>query len=241
MTQISELKSLIGQRGGVARPNMYRIDLPTLAGVPSENLNIFCNSVDLPGRSLQTYDKVIGTKYEKVAYAAINPDISASFITMNDYSTRKYFETWQSRAYDVNRYQMKYKDNYAFPFQIHQLRKGISFPIGRIGINTGLPNSILGRLPSGNILDLSQTEIDIDYSTSADIAYTCNVFEAFPISFTSTPLTNEQGGYVQVNVTFSYSRWTSETTEINSNDDLKDFVVGATATLAGQVITKVFK
>ena len=37
---IDQFKSLVSNRGGIARPNLFRIKFPSLAGASSEEVNI---------------------------------------------------------------------------------------------------------------------------------------------------------------------------------------------------------
>lgn len=200
MASINDLKGVISSKNGVARSNLYRVTLPTIAGVSSSDLNILCTNATIPSRQLATYDKVIGTKNEKVVYSSVTDDVSMSFLAMNDYGARRYVEAWQRLAYDHDNYQMAYKSEYVRQITIEQLRRGASFSKG----------TTLYGLPINN------NELTTNFVTNEQPIYTCTLFDAFPVSIDSIQLTNELDGMVQVNMQFAYTRWTSQQSSTGS-------------------------
>jgi len=90
---IDQFKSLVTQRNGIARPNLFRVKLPTLPGATSEELNILCKDVTIPGRQILTSNRQIGMKLEKIPYGYSVPEVSMTFHVLNDYGVKEYFET----------------------------------------------------------------------------------------------------------------------------------------------------
>ena len=125
MASIEELKGLISQSGGMAVPNLYRVELPSINGTSLRDLNLLCKATNLPGRQVMTNNRIIGAVDQKVAYSIATEDINMSFHVSNDYKIRKYFEDWQALAIDPNTYEIGYLNEYAKPVKIHQLKKGI--------------------------------------------------------------------------------------------------------------------
>jgi hypothetical protein len=235
-TNIDQLIGLLGSKNGTARPNVFQVNLPSLPGATASELNILCREVSLPGRQMATYDKVVGTKNEKVAYGSVTDDVAMSFLALNDYGVKKYFEGWQKLAYDQDAFQMGYKSTYAKQVTIHQMKKGFSFPIYNKALNLPhIPTSIKNRLPSLGPINFAESEIDIDFATPDAIVYTCTLHQAWPISIDSIMLNNELDGLVEVRVQLAYTKWTSETPNQQSNSQyLTDLAIGS-------VITNVFK
>jgi hypothetical protein len=235
MASIEQIKGLISSKGGVARSNLFAVELPSIAGVTSRDINLLCRDVNLPGRQIVSYDKEIGTKREKVAYGAISDDLSMTFLLLNDYGIKRYFETWQSLAFDPQTYQIGYKSSYAFDnIKIHQLRKGVSLPVYStpLGIPK-LPPLIQNRLPRVGPFDLAQGEFDLDFLTKDKNVYTCTLYGAWPVTIEAIPLNNELDGLTELRVQLAYTRWTSNFTEATP---VTDFV----QTALGTAITRVF-
>jgi len=128
---IEQLKGEISRGGGVAKGNLYRVILPvipeiyanqTSISVPySQSLNIVCKNVNMPGRQLLTHDKTIGVVNQKIVYGYANEDVSLTFLGLNNYAARKYFEDWQNYCISEDTNRVKYKNTYAKTVTIQQL------------------------------------------------------------------------------------------------------------------------
>jgi hypothetical protein len=189
---IDQLKSMIGDKGGIARPNMFRVELPTLPGATSSTLNLLCKDVVLPGRQILSRERQIGVPIEKIAYGYGVEDVSMTFHVLNDYGVKQYFEYWQNLAVNQNTYELGYKDDYAKQVKIQQLRKGLAFP----GFNK----------------KIGIFEIDVDFISSADVVYECVLEDAYPTTMNNIVLNNEMDGVVELNVQLSYKNWRSSFT-----------------------------
>jgi len=130
MFQIESFKNAISARYGLARNNLWRIQLPTrpayLGGDTfSERdgriLNLMCNATQLPGRQITTNDRQYGIKTEKMAQGFLKDDVSLSFYENNVYTIRRYFQDWQNRVLNQNSYEIRYKNEYAETVTMQQL------------------------------------------------------------------------------------------------------------------------
>jgi|TARA_Y100000289_G_C3923063_1_gene151612 hypothetical protein len=130
MFQIESFKNAISARYGLARNNLWRIQLPTrpayLGGDTfSERdgriLNLMCNATQLPGRQITTNDRQYGIKSEKMAQGFLKDDVSLSFYENNVYTIRRYFQDWQNRVLNQNSYEIRYKNEYAETVTMQQL------------------------------------------------------------------------------------------------------------------------
>lgn len=123
VAKIDDFKSLISQKGGLAKSNIFRVELPGFPGVTKEEINLLCRDVILPGRQIISREKTIGMQNRSVAYGHLYQPVSMTFVLLNDYGIKKYFEYWQSRAINQTSFEVGYKKDYAKPVKIQQLKK----------------------------------------------------------------------------------------------------------------------
>lgn len=217
---VDQLKSAISKGGGLARSNLYLVQLPALdtKGIggliaPEFNaydMNILCRSTQLPGRQILTHERHIGHQRSHIAYTYGVEDITLTFHVLNDYKIKKYFEVWQSLAVNNDNYELGYYKEYAKPVTIKQIRKGISIPIYKndIGFLEDIPSNIRNRLPRIGPIDLSQGQIDLSFITSEMVMYECRLDGAFPTSMASIDLSdNNVNGLTELSVQLSYTNW----------------------------------
>jgi len=193
---VEQLKSLISRRGGVAQANMWKVHLPALPGVQSSrDLNVLCKDVQLPGRQILTQERTIGMKPKKVAYAYGEEDVPMTFLLLNDYGVKDYFEAWQKMVINFDTQGIKYKNDYCRDIVITQLAKRSKEGID-INFNIDLSANSLSEM-----FDLSiRTDIEI---------YKCRLKRAFPTTMNALQLNNEQNGLLELNVQMSYDNWES--------------------------------
>jgi hypothetical protein len=178
MANIEELKSLISNSGGIAMANYFRVELPSINGISTRDLDLLCKATNLPGRQVMTNNRVIGAIDQKVAYNSISEDVSLSFHVMNDYKIRTYFESWQALAIDPNTHEIGYLNEYAKTVKIHQLKRGIGLSIYS------------------------------DRISKDKIMYTCELYEAFPTTVTAIELSDaSENATVELLVQLSYRKW----------------------------------
>ena len=199
MSTIDQLKSLASAKLGFARSNQFLVELPgtfssggifgalttllTSGNMGGGDLNLLCSSATMPGKQLLTLDRRTGMQFEKVAYGYAVDDVSLSFLALNDYGTRKYFDAWRGRVLDETGQTVGYKRDYAKPVKIHQLRK----PIKNIGTDIG--------------------PININVGLGGGSVYSVELIDAFPTTIGQVELNNELDGLVQINVQLSYTNW----------------------------------
>lgn len=209
---VDAFKALVAAKGGLARSSLFQVDLPALDGMASRDLNLLCREVNLPGRQVSTHEYTIGTKTEKIAYGSVTDDVSMSFLVLNDYKVKSYFEQWQKLAYDPETYEIGYKSEYGRQVQIHQTDKGVSFPVlNRSFGSFSIPSNIGNRLPTFGSIDLTRPEFDLDFYLPARKIYTCTLEKAWPVTIESIQLNNDLDGIVELRVQLSYVKWTSTT------------------------------
>jgi len=194
-TSIEALKSKVVQSNGLARPNRFMIELPRIGSVGMDHMNVLCRAATMPGKQIATADRRIGMEFEKVAYGYAVDDVPMTFLMLNDYSVKKYFDAWRNAIIDENTHQVGYKENYQAKVVIHQLSEGI--PSFFIGANFKLgPISIKGG-----------KSINIPGIQMRNTVYSVELIDAFPTTIGQIDFNNEQDGIVEFNVVFSYTNW----------------------------------
>tara|TARA_B110000858_G_C17803989_1_gene476861 strand:+ start:1351 stop:1947 length:597 start_codon:yes stop_codon:yes gene_type:complete len=193
---VEQLKSLISRRGGVAQANMWKVHLPALPGVQSSrDLNVLCKDVQLPGRQILTQERTIGMRPKKVAYAYGEEDVSMTFLLLNDYGVKDYFEAWQNMTINFETQGIKYKNDYCRDIIITQLARRKKDGID-INFNIDLSANSLAEM------------FDLSISTDIEI-YKCRLKRAFPTTMNALQLNNEQNGLLELNIQMSYDNWES--------------------------------
>jgi len=220
MSSIDTMKSLISRKDGIARPNVFRVKLPSLPGATSEEVNLLCKDVVLPGRQVLTNERKIGMRTQKTPYGYGVSDVSMTFHVLNDYGIRKYFEVWQNLAVNQEDHSVGYvrgKEGYGKQIVIEQLKKGIGLPIYQtpLGIPK-LPSELQNRLPKLGPIDLAQGQLDLNYVTNDDVIYSCTLIDAFPTTMNDIQLNNELDGVVELNVQLSYTNWYANQIDVPS-------------------------
>lgn len=164
--------------------------LPSIPGVPglsgpssTREINVLCTRASLPAKRILTSDRQIHMRNEKVAYGYVNDDVSFTFYLMNDYGILNYFQEWQKLVLNEDTQTVGYKNDYAKPIQIHQLRKpiiGKALGAGPIRVNLGLGGGTV---------------------------YSVELLEAFPVQVSEIVFSNELDGLLEVTVDIAYTRF----------------------------------
>jgi hypothetical protein len=127
MITIDGFKAYVNSRNGFARTNAWQVILPIVPGISiqTEELNVMCKDVVLPGRQVLTNERVVGMKQVKQAYAWAQDDVSLTFHLTNNYSIKKYFDQWESIVINKDdAYSLNYPEEYTADVTIQQLVKG---------------------------------------------------------------------------------------------------------------------
>lgn len=175
---INDFKSVIVRKGGLARPNLFRVTLPPISGVTSRELTVLCKNAQLPGRQIMTNERRLGIETSKVAYGYAIIEVPMIFYETNDYNIRKYFEAWQNLA-------------------VNQQTKEVGYLRGTNGYGKDI---LIDQLKK-------PTEGGADQVSRQDIVYSCKLIEAHPTTLSSIDLSDAENTLIEVNVSFSYTNW----------------------------------
>jgi len=229
---IDQMKGLMSRKGGIANGSVFRVQLPSIGNVTSEEVNLLCTNVTMPGKQIATYDREIGGKIEKVAYRNLYGDISMTFLLLNDYGIRNYFEQWASLIVDPNTYEPGYKNEYTAQIKIEQLKKGIGLPVYSTPIGLPLlPTEIQNRLPTILGFDLARGQFDLNFITNDQVVYEVTLENAFPTTFTDITLGNALNDQpLEFTVSFAYTKYTTRNRQATPVADFATSSIGTILT-----------
>jgi hypothetical protein len=237
---IDDFKSVIGKGGGVAMNNTFRVILPALgekSGETIRSFNLLCKAVNIPGKQIAATERMIGPINQKIANGVVFADVTLTFMLLNDFGIKNYFNRWADLAIDPNTYEIGYKRDYAKPVKIQALKKGIGMPVYQTSLGIPkLPSSIQNRLPKIGPFDLAQGELDLNFITKDQVAYEVELEDAFPLSITGIDYDNEPGQIAEINIALNYTAWKSTTQKQNPMDDLVKLGLGSLASRVGQLL-----
>lgn len=186
---IDTLRSTLGKRQGVARPNRFSIYMPLplisinpgsiLTNIASgggfnpmsllndpRDISLLCESCTLPGRQIATTEHMTRLKAIKKPYGYINEDVTFSFLLTNDYYIKQVFDDWTNKVIDFDGGTVNYKDECVSDVTIQQLGPD-NIPI-----------------------------------------YTCTLRNAFPVTVSSVELSNtSENAIARISVTMAYDEW----------------------------------
>ena len=77
---IEEFKGIVSRGGGLAKPNLFNVYLPSLGNTDTKGLNLLCKAASLPGKQMLSQDIQMGLVSRKVAngFAVFFPAISGA-------------------------------------------------------------------------------------------------------------------------------------------------------------------
>jgi hypothetical protein len=216
---VDAFKGLISKAGGLARSNLFLVQLPNIQ-IDGEvfatyDYNILCKSSQLPGRQIMSTPRDMGLERTLVANNYDINDVNLTFRVMNDYKIKKYFDTWQSLAISQQGdwKSVGYFKHYAKDVTIKQLRKGLSYNIYKNNLDfmDDIPSNIKNRLPTIGPIDLSQGEIDLSIITPQYVSYEVVLRNAYPTSIVAIELSDDDANaIIELHVSLSYTNWYTE-------------------------------
>ena len=108
---------------GYALPSRYDVVITSPAGGDTKSLVLRCESIDLPGRNLNTTtdSNMYGIAPEIVDGILFGGTLSMTFQASSDLQERVFFESWQETAWDKGTWNAKYYNEYTKPIEIYVL------------------------------------------------------------------------------------------------------------------------
>ena len=150
-----------------------------------KQIELFCNSVEMPGHDLQTQQQQHGSApvRDMVTSHGFEGMISATFYLSEDLKERHFFEQWQRLAVNIESHKANFYDDYIGSMEIYQLSNGL---------DSGLP------FPTfiDKIFDVDMAEYGIRAS------------EVYPATISGIEYSYESGNQIAtMAVGFNYREW----------------------------------
>lgn len=196
---IEQLKNVIGSNDGVALGNLFRVILP--AQEQAKNLDLLCRSTNMPGRSILTNERLIGLTKQTVAYGYEKPNVTMTFLVLNNPFVRTFFEQWMSLVVDNKTYQLGYYSDYTRNINIQQLMKKTTVE--------GLTQKISSNKTEKATNAGNKSDVNQEYS----VVYNCLLEDAYPVTMTGPSYSDQPDQLVEISVDFVYKNWR----EVNSS------------------------
>jgi len=111
---ISSLAKNISKRGGLARANFFALTFTGPASISPNPffINTICESVQLPGRSVSTFEHGMTHQVTKRPYSFINSDVTLTFLITNDFYIKDLFDKWMRCVVNDSTAKIQYKNQY---------------------------------------------------------------------------------------------------------------------------------
>ena len=121
---IETLKSTVKSHGGLSKSNLFKVNIfgkHILGGNDSRDFSVLAQSVNIPGKQLQSFAYSPYRNPVEVPTGYINDELNMSFILTNDYFVKKFFDKWTQLIVDPSSYLISYPEDYRADINIQQL------------------------------------------------------------------------------------------------------------------------
>jgi|ETNmetMinimDraft_24_1059892.scaffolds.fasta_scaffold24154_2 hypothetical protein len=169
---IDTLKQITDKRGGLSRPNRFSISIPEftlfnlsegLYNPDTRDIDIMCESAQMPGRQILTSDYQPTRHAEKKPNGYANEDVNLIFNLTNDYYIRDLFNKWTNFIIDRKTYAAGFRDDYSTTVYINQL-DGNFKEVYSVKLNKAYPVTVQS-------IDLNHTSTDAIQKLSVSLTY----------------------------------------------------------------------
>ena len=129
MSNIDTLKSTIQSRGGFANTNRFSAEftVPTsLTGSQQKDqefLSLSCESINMPGRQIESLDYSMYRNTIKIPTGYANDEINITFRLSEDFFAKKVFDEWQRYIIKQDDYLVSYFNDYTTDMTLKSLNK----------------------------------------------------------------------------------------------------------------------
>jgi hypothetical protein len=143
MATINDIKNVIGRRGGLARPNRFKVDftgllaaepgsvpIPGLDPESTRDLNFLVDNIGIPGRAINTFEYAIWNHPIKIPIGYDEDDIEIVFNLTNDFMPKKIIDAWSAIIINQNSYLAEYDSAYKKDVIIWQLDENDNIKYG---------------------------------------------------------------------------------------------------------------
>lgn len=206
---VEQIKGVIGSQGGLARRNLYAVQLPPLPGAAysASALNMLTSSVQLPPRQITTLERNINGYITQVGNGSRTSDIMMTFQVTNSMMVKEYFESWMNLIWNTKSRRVGYLRDYAKRVQI----KVLSLP----KYNTSFKIPGIDKLPfRGSMPDVSLGPVNLSLATGGlsldfgqNTIQTITLENAYPMTLNDVQMGDAEEGFMEIAISFTYSEW----------------------------------
>ena len=168
---IASLSKNISRRGGLARSNFFALTFTGPASLSPNPffINTICESAQLPGRSITTFEHGTTHQVTKRPYSFINEDVTLTFLITNDFYIKDLFDKWMRCVVNDTTAKIAYKNQYVSDMTITVLDVNHN-TVYSVNLENAYPiniNSIELSNADGQILKLTVTMTYDNYTSKS--------------------------------------------------------------------------
>lgn len=158
MSKITEMVASVNAHKGFAKSNRYKIEIEG----SDRDINLFCESVNLPGRAIFTQEYANGRNVRKMPYSFADSEVRMTFHLSEDFFIKKFFDEWMGKVINVDRYSAGYKSDYAKVVKIYQLDSE-DYPIYGVELLKAFPLNMADIALSNN-MENTVTRLEVSFT-----------------------------------------------------------------------------
>ena len=158
--------------GGVQHSNKFEIRLDPPSGMVAEEVIVLrCDSVTMPGRTLNTMTdaNIFGPTREIVDGATFAEDVTCTFVADTKFKIRQFFELWQERAFNPFTWEARYHEEYAGEVRIYTLNSEGEQQYG-VKLHEAFPKTLGAQeLNMSSVNELQKISVSFSYRNWTNI------------------------------------------------------------------------
>lgn len=169
---ITDMATNIRKRGGLAHANFFAVTFTGPASISPNPffINTICESVQLPGRSISTFEHGMTHQPTKRPYSFINSDVTLTFLITNDFYIKNLFDKWMRCVINDSNGKIYYKDQYVSDMTISVLDRKHDM-IYKVNLENAYPIDMsvieLSNAAENTILKMTVTMTYDNYTTKS--------------------------------------------------------------------------
>jgi hypothetical protein len=126
MSSITDFKAAVVRNKGLSKANRFKVIFTNIPGWDGGtnglgDLTVFCSSVSMPGKTIETLDYSLYRNKYKVPIGYMHDDVTITFNLSSNYLAKDALDKWQNYVIDENDYLLKYDAEYKKDINIYQL------------------------------------------------------------------------------------------------------------------------
>jgi len=201
------LLSRIQARQGLSRSNRFYVDFSAVGtlfqvdNVQLDDLNYFCETSSIPGRTIETVEYGIWHRPIKLPAGYTNDDVTMTFHMTNDFFVKKLLDLWMGKIINIDTYLLNYDNEYKTSIKLYQLDQsdkiiyGVElieaypYTVKALELNNGIENEIVSCSASFTYKDFRVISVTNSDITSNPISVNNQYNNSAPVPGSSlTPL-----------------------------------------------------